>query len=432
MCIRDRYKTVVIDNGTGYTKMGYAGNFEPSYIIPTCIADNPDKNTVSVSRLQYDQLDFHIGQDAIDRAKNYRLTYPIRSGMIENWEHMEKFWHRAVYHYLRCDPENHYVILTEPPMNTPENREQMAEIFFETFNVEGLYIGVQAVLALYAGVVAKTKYEEGGSGLRPEQLTGTVVDSGDGVTHVIPVVDSFVVGSCIKHIPLAGRDITKFVLEMMRERGEKFPIEDSIYIAQQVKEKYGYVCEGDLREEFKKYDTKGKEGGKWVQSAEFKTYETQGVLTRSNIKVDIGYERFLGPEMFFHPEFISKEWSKPIDEVIDNAIQSSPIDCRRRLYGNIVLSGGSTLVPGFEARLQKGIQARVQERLDKYSKISQTPLNPIEVNVLENMAQRFAVWFGGSFLATNPHFESLVHKREAYQEIGPSIARYNPVFPMGM
>ncbi len=117
--------------------------------------------------------------------------------------------------------------------------------------------------------------------------------------------------------------------------------------------------------------------------------------------MDVGYERFLGPEMFFHPEFITKEWRKPLDEVIDNAIQSSPIDTRRRLYSNIVLSGGSTLVQGFETRLQKALQARVQERFDKYAKLSQTPIAPIPVNVLENMAQRFAVWFGGSFLATN-------------------------------
>lgn len=425
-------KTVVIDNGTGYTKMGYAGNFEPSYIIPTCIADNPEKSTVNISKHQYDQLDYYIGPEAIAKGKTYRVTYPIRSGMIENWELMEKMWHRSIYHYLRAEPENHYFVLTEPPMNTPENREQMAEIFFETFGVEGLYIGVQAVLALYAGITAKAKQEQGGFLTKPEQLTGTVVDSGDGVTHIIPVVDSFIIGSCIKHIPLAGRDITRFIIEMMRERGEKMPIEDGMYVAQQVKEKFGYVCDGSLVEEFKKYDTKRIEGGKRVQSQEFIRYETEGPITKTKIAVDVGYERFLGPEMFFHPEFVSREWSKPIDESIDNAIQSSPIDTRRRLYDNIVLSGGSTLVKGFEARLQKSLQARVQERYERYTKISKDPIPPITVNVLQNMVQRFAVWFGGSYLACNPSFEKLVHKREEYLEYGPAIARYNPVFPTGM
>lgn len=115
----------------------------------------------------------------------------------------------------------------------------------------------------------------------------------------------------------------------------------------------------------------------------------------------MGYERFLGPEMFFHPEFVTNEWSKPLDEVIDDAIQSSPIDTRRRLYDNIVLSGGSTLVKGFDTRLQNGIEARVKERYDKFAKISHEKVEPITVNVMQNMAQRFAVWFGGSFLATN-------------------------------
>lgn len=105
--------------------------------------------------------------------------------------------------------------------------------------------------------------------------------------------------------------------------------------------------------------------------------------------------------MFFHPEFVTNEWSKPLDEVIDDAIQSSPIDTRRRLYDNIVLSGGSTLVKGFDTRLQNGIEARVKERYDKFAKISHEKVEPITVNVMQNMAQRFAVWFGGSFLATN-------------------------------
>ena len=56
-------------------------------------------------------------------------------------------------------------------------------------------------------------------------LTGTVIDSGDGVTHVIPVAEGYVIGSCIKHIPLAGRSITQFIQQLMRERKEPIPSE---------------------------------------------------------------------------------------------------------------------------------------------------------------------------------------------------------------
>ena len=132
---------------------------------------------------------------------------------------------------MRCEPEEHSFILTEPPMNPPENREKMAEIFFETFNakvphlnlkIKGLYIGVQAVLALYS-----SSYNQSQLTKTPFNLTGTVMDSEmeyyifnhiKKVTHVIPVCDGYVIGSCIKYIPLAGRDMTKFIQQILKDR----------------------------------------------------------------------------------------------------------------------------------------------------------------------------------------------------------------------
>lgn len=86
-------------------------------------------------------------------------------------------------------------------------------------------------------------------------LTGTVIDSGDGVTHVIPVAEGYVIGSAIKHIPIAGRDITSFVQALLRERGETaaIPPEDQLRVAQKIKEDYSYVCQ-DIVKEFRKYD----------------------------------------------------------------------------------------------------------------------------------------------------------------------------------
>ena len=137
--------------------------------------------------------------------------------------------------------------IPEPPLNPPENREFTAEIMFETYNVPGMYIAVQAVLALAASWTTK---EQG-----DRSLTGTVIDSGDGVTHVIPVADGYVIGSCIKHIPLAGRTITTYIQQLMRDRKEPVPSEDSMEVAKRVKEMYSYVCP-DIAKEFAKYDEK--------------------------------------------------------------------------------------------------------------------------------------------------------------------------------
>ncbi|GBG87315.1 hypothetical protein CBR_g45374 [Chara braunii] len=95
-------------------------------------------------------LDFYVGEEALSRANTHSLSFPVRHGQVDNWDTMERFWQQCIFNYLRCDPEDHYFLLTESPLTAPENREYMAEIMFETFNVPGLYIAVQAVLALAA------------------------------------------------------------------------------------------------------------------------------------------------------------------------------------------------------------------------------------------------------------------------------------------
>jgi len=402
---------VVIDCGTGYTKMGYAGNCEPSFIVPSVIGTK-DPKAARKDWKGVEDMDFWIGDEAIARANDYTVNYPIRHGVVENWDSMERYWQRCIFKYMRCDPEEHHFLLTEPPMNMPENRELTAEIMFETFNVKGLYIAVQAVLALCASWTSKQVVER--------TLTGTVVDAGDGVTHIIPVADGYVIGSCIKHIPIAGRDITNFIQLLMREREQNIPPDDAMDVAKRVKEQYCYVCP-DIAKEFRKYDEDPK---KWIK--QFSDETKKG--TRWHC--DVAYERFLGPEIFFNPEICNPDWTVPVPVVIDQTIQQSPIDTRRGLYKNIVLSGGSTMFKDFGRRLQRDIKRCVDTRINKTVELSNGQLKPaaVEVNVITHHMQRFAVWFGGSMLASTPEFDKVVHTREAYNEIGPSICRHNPVF----
>lgn len=389
--------------------MGYAGNYEPNFIVPSLIS------TVAKKERKDDvgDLDFFIGAEAVVKRPNYNVDYPIRHGIVENWDNMEKYWQRCLYQYLCCDPEEHHMLLTEPPMNTPENREFTAEIMFETFNVPGLYIAVQAVLALCASLL--TKQDQG----KNNAVTGTVIDSGDGVTHIIPVVEGYCIGSCIKHIPLAGRDVTNFVVQQLRDRGEYLPPEDALTIAKQIKESYCYVCP-DLAKEFAKYDS---------DPSRFRVYEGKHSKTKKPFTIDVGYERFLGPEMFFSPEIFSSDFTEPLPEVVDKTIQACPIDTRRPLYNYITLSGGSTMYKHFTKRLERDIKRKVKNRYDyTASKYPDLNIKKTAVNVVTHPFQRFAVWFGGSMLASQPEFLSFFHTRAEYAEKGPSIARHNPVF----
>lgn len=281
---------------------------------------------------------------------------------------MERFLEQCIFKYLRAEPGDHHFLLTEPPLNTPENREYTAEIMFETFNVPGLYIAVQAVLALAASWASRPVEER--------TLTGIVIDSGDGVTHVIPVAEGYVIGSCIKHIPIAGRNITSFIQSLLREREVGIPPEQSLETAKAIKERYCYICP-DIAKEFAKYDT---EPSKWI-----KTYDGVNSITKNPFNVDVGYERFLGPEIFFHPEFSNPDFTTPISEIVDNVIQNCPIDVRRPLYNNIVLSGGSTMFRDFGRRLQRDIKRSVDARLKISENLSEGRIKVCDYKIIYNI-----------------------------------------------
>ncbi|KAI3355596.1 hypothetical protein L3Q82_018422 [Scortum barcoo] len=729
-----------------------------------------------------DDLDFFIGDEAVDKP-NYATKWPIRHGMVEDWDLMEKFMEQIIFKYLRAEPEDHSFLMTEPPLNTPENREYLAEIMFETFNIPGLYIAVQAVLALAASWTSRQ--------VGQRTLTGIVIDSGDGVTHAIPVAEGYVIGSCIKHIPIAGRDITFFIQQLLRDREVGIPPEQSLETAKAVKVPWftssprllsspfpvsfpysftecwptdqGFVrwLSGGMAssempppslrqgvrivppggavtveevllaaehepmeqvtscsqvrkhwwlismDDMKRRESRGCCGkgvvrvlypgqvlapcclvlgykasqaglqllvhalrlavGFWVISrgqadggaketaellpknrqtncgplsetihsdptvshllqekrlelSSFLQERVKGALVRSRFlqlkdmdapisfffnlersvaqtkqmtciefpgggvttgpgkmrghamdfylspeekaalhceltleefdnggtpdgiragardrtqavlsllpkkgnlallknwrpvsllctdykravllhlsghregvhkvrlrpgEMDqtvpcgvnavsktaflidgVGYERFLGPEIFFHPEvtftaapsgganretppsadsntfkvflhvffsLLNPDFMQPISDVVDDVIQSCPIDVRRPLYKNIVLSGGSTMFRDFGRRLQRDLKRVVDARLKLSEELSGGRIKPkpMEVQVVTHHMQRYAVWFGGSMLASTPEFFQVCHSKKDYDEIGPSICRHNPVF----
>lgn len=321
---------------------------------------------------------------------------------------MERFWENSIFKYLRTEPEDHYFLLTEPPLNPPENRENTAEIMFESFNCAGLYIAVQAVLALAASWTS--------SKVTDRSLTGTVIDSGDGVTHVIPVAEGYVIGSAIKNIPIAGRDITLFIQSLLRDRGEP---DTSLRTAEKIKQDFCYVCP-DIVKEFNKFDREPEKFAQYIVET------TRGPQK----KVDVGYERFLAPEIFFSPEIASSDFLTPLPDVVDQVIQSTPIDVRKGLYKNIVLSGGSTMFKDFGRRLQRDLKHIVNERITQSEKISGSKSSGVDVEVISHRRQRHAVWFGGSLLAQTSEFQSYCHTKQDYDEYGPNIVRNFSLFNM--
>lgn len=263
---------------------------------------------------------------------------------------------------------------------------------------------MQAVLALAASWTS--------SKVQDRSLTGTVIDSGDGVTHVIPVAEGYVIGSSIKSIPIAGRDITYFVQSLLRDRGEP---DSSLKTAQEIKEEHCYVCP-DIVKEFSRFDR---------DPTRFATHPVLQPGGRK-VTVDVGYERFLAPEIFFNPEIYSSDFLTPLPTVVDGVIQSSPIDVRRGLYKNIVLSGGSTLYKDFGRRLQRDIKHLVDNRI-RASEVRSGGARSggLEVQVITHKRQRHGPWFGGSLLGQTPEFRSYCHTKAEVSQIYVVVQKKN-------
>lgn len=296
-------------------------------------------------------------------------------------------------------------------MNPKRNREEMCQIMFEEYGFDGVYVAIQAVLTLYA------------QGLQ----TGVVVDSGDGVTHVVPVYEGFAMPHLTRRLDVAGRDVTRYLIKLLLLRGYAFNRTADFETVRQIKEKLCYMSyDLDLDKRLAEETTTLVESYTVsMQPASRACYLRLKRTSCSQLPdgrvIKVGSERFEAPECMFQPHLVDVE-QPGVGELLFNTIQAAAVDTRSELYKHIVLSGGSSMYPGLPSRLEKEMK---QLYLTRVLKGDASRLNSFKIRIEDPPRRKHMVFLGGAVLADiMKNRESFwISRAEWYEQGAKSLER---------
>nr|XP_060614712.1 actin-related protein T2-like [Anolis sagrei ordinatus] len=361
---------VIIDNGSGLCKAGVSGEVGPRHVIASIIGWPKSKLSLSGAR----KRECYVGNEAQDRREALSLRYPIENGIITSWEDMEQIWKHIYDKGLGIRAFERPVLMTESPLNPKEDRAKITQLMFEHFKVPAFYLSIQAILSLYASA----------------RYTGIVMDSGFGATHVVPVYEGYCLPHAVSRLDIGGKAITEFLRNLLLDKRHYFRnfLEGS-NIVEDIKVKLCFVAPDP--------------SGDQHRSSEPSVKEYQ-LPDGSKIKIDDPL--FLAPEILFTPSNINRG-GYGIHKMIAKSIKKCDSSIRNMLYANVLLSGGSSLFPGLDERVFKGLEMQVPQG--------------VPIKVIAPPDRWFSTWIGASIVTSLGTFKQMWVTAADYREFGPNI-----------
>jgi actin beta/gamma 1 len=337
--------TVVIDNGAYMMRAGLGGDSEPFSI----------SSVVS-----------HAGHTPI-----------IEHRRMQNFDDLSRFWDYLLRQQLRLNPEEHPVLMTEPLENPRENRERALQIMMETHQVPAYYSTYPEILSLYASGIT----------------TGMVIDSGDTLTHILPIFECFAMTHVQSKLEVGGRQLNVYLRKLLNEANPglvEHPLVDKDLT--DIKEKWCYVA-GDFDIEFQKVEH--------LNEAE------KQVVTEESGTIQLSAQRFRCPEPFFDPRILGVTSPGLSSLILDSIIKTE--DLSAQMLGSIVLAGGSSMF--------NGLQERIERNLIESDRLP----GGATVKIIAPGNRNNSAWVGGSVLASLATFSQMWVTKQEYEETGPAI-----------
>ncbi|KAK0638569.1 actin 3 [Cercophora newfieldiana] len=307
----------------------------------------------------------YVGSEIHGKENLVHLRYPVSGNQVNNWDDVELMWQHIFSELLKIEPDEHPLLVTAPVTGrTEKDNDTLAILLFETFIAPRAFVASPAVLSLYA------------SG----RSTGLVVDSGHNQTTCVPVYEGFPLASATHTLRLGGGEVTEHLGSILSQPG----LDQSVM--KEVKERFCHVALDPYRE-----CVRGEKG-----------WETQRYTLPDGKVVSIGTEAFRAPEPLFAP-FLG------LPNTVQRVIGAADRDVRERLWGDIVLTGGNTLLPGFAERLGQDVKPMVP--------------HGVKMGMSTVVDPRTAAWRGGSMLSSLSTFRDMCIPYKEYDEYGPVLLR---------
>jgi len=450
----DEVGALVLDLGSHFSKAGYAGEDTPKAVFHTAVgsvwsedvsmdvdstehASGVTSTAVgssssasasssipasssgmvsSVAATCSSGKQYLVGRSQFYRRDHMRISHPVRNGLVEDWDAVEAVWSYALGSHLRVDPKDHPLMVSEPTFQPAGDREKMLQLMFERFAAPATFLCKSSVLTAFSA----------------GRATACVVESGAGHTTVAPVHDGYVVNRGVRRSQFGG-DKLDVLLEKTLQQGSLG--HKTLTPAYQVEKKYdsdGHLVVSthtypqthpsfhrfqqlellrDIKESLCRLSESAFDSNQKFPNVTYELPDGQSL--------DVGNERFIVPEHIFNPKFtplldLKHDFDgvtyRGLQHQVLDSVESVDVDLRKDLYSSIVLSGGNTLFPGIPNRLTKEVGG-VLSAAHKVKVVGGSSLND----------RRFAVWIGGSILASLGTFHQMWISKAEYEEQGAAM-----------